>query len=46
MYVYRLGFRFFDMGLASAAAVVMIVVAGLLAMVYAWSIIRGRSSVA
>lgn len=46
MYVYRLGFKFFDVGLASTAAVVMIVVAGILAAVYAVNIIKGRSSVA
>ncbi len=42
MYVYRLGFRFFDVGLASAAAVVMIIVAGGLAGVYAVRIIKGE----
>jgi len=41
MYVYRLGFRFFDVGLASAAAVIMLVVAGLLAAFYAWRIMQG-----
>ena len=41
MYVYRLGFRFFDVGLASAAAVIMILVAGALAAVYAVRIIKG-----
>ena len=46
MYVYRLGFKFFDVGLASTAAVVMIVVAGILAAVYAVNIIKGRSRVA
>ena len=43
MYVYKLGFKFFDVGLASTAAVVMIVVAGFLAAIYAVYIIRGRS---
>jgi multiple sugar transport system permease protein len=43
MYVYKLGFRFFDIGLASTAAVVMIVVAGLLAAVYALTIIKGSA---
>lgn len=43
MYVYKLGFKFFDVGLASTAAVVMIVVAGLLAAVYAINIVRGSS---
>ncbi len=46
MYVYKLGFKFFDVGLASTAAVVMIVVAGVLAAVYAVNIIKGRSHVA
>ena len=46
MYVYRLGFQFFDVGLASAAALIMIVVAGLLAVIYALNIIKGRSHVA
>ena len=46
MYVYKLGFRFFDVGLASTAAVVMIIVAGLLASVYAFNIVKGRSRVA
>ena len=46
MYVYKLGFRFFDVGLASTAAVVMIFVAGLLASVYAFNIVKGRSRVA
>ncbi len=45
MYIYKLGFKFFDVGLASAAAVVMIIVAGLLAAIYAVYIIRGRSHV-
>lgn len=45
MYVYRLAFRFFDVGMASAAAVVMIVVAGLLAALYAYRIARGQSHV-
>ena len=46
MYVYRLGFRFFDVGLASASAVIMVIVAGLLAAIYAARIIGGRSHVA
>ncbi|MEM1049507.1 MAG: sugar ABC transporter permease [Pseudomonadota bacterium] len=45
MYVYRLGFRFFDVGLASAAAMMMIVIAGLLAAIYAISIMRRDSDV-
>jgi hypothetical protein len=35
MFVHRLAFRFFDIGLASAAAIVMILVAGALGAVYA-----------
>jgi multiple sugar transport system permease protein len=41
LYIYRQGFRFFDIGMASAAAIVMIVVAGALALVYAASMLRG-----
>lgn len=41
MYVYRLGFRFFDVGLASATAVVMVIIAGLLAWVYVVRVLRG-----
>jgi multiple sugar transport system permease protein len=40
MYVHRLAFRFFDIGMASAAAIVMIVVAGLLAALYARHLMR------
>ncbi|MCW2305847.1 carbohydrate ABC transporter permease [Rhodobium gokarnense] len=43
MYVYRLGFQFFDVGMASAAAVIMILVAGALAALYAVRIIRSES---
>ena len=46
MFVYRLGFLFFDFGLASAAAVIMVIVAGLLAALYARRIIRSGSDVA
>ena len=46
LYVYRQGFKFFDMGLASAAAMVMIVVAGALAAIYAVRIMGGRSDAA
>ncbi|WP_439496568.1 carbohydrate ABC transporter permease [Bosea sp. (in: a-proteobacteria)] len=41
LYVFRQGFRFFDIGMASAAAVVMIAVAGVLAALYALSLMRG-----
>jgi multiple sugar transport system permease protein len=40
MYLYRLGFRFFDVGLASATAMIMVVIAGGLAAFYALSIAR------
>ena len=43
MYVYRLGFQFFDVGMASAAAVIMIVIAGALAGLYAVRIMKGES---
>ena len=46
MYVYRQGFKFFDMGLASAAAMVMVVVAGALAAVYAVRLLGGGSDAA
>jgi multiple sugar transport system permease protein len=42
MHVHRLAFRFFDIGQASAAAIVMVVVAGGLALVYARQIVRGE----
>ena len=45
MYVYRLGFKFFDVGMASAAAVIMIIVAGALALLYAARVIKGPSHV-
>ncbi|MPZ11425.1 MAG: ABC transporter permease subunit [Kiloniellaceae bacterium] len=45
MYVYRLGFQYFDVGLASATAVVMVVIAGALAAVYALKIVKGGSDV-
>jgi multiple sugar transport system permease protein len=41
LYVYRQGFRFFEIGLASAAAMVMIVIAGGLAVTYAAAMLRG-----
>lgn len=43
MYVYRLGFRFFDVGLGSAAAVIMIIIAGILAMIYASRLMGGTN---
>lgn len=40
MHVHRLAFRFFDIGMASAAAMAMILVAGALAAVYAARLLR------
>lgn len=40
MYLYRLGFKFFEVGMASAVAIVMVVIAGVLAAFYAASILR------
>lgn len=42
MYVYRLGFKFFDVGAASAAAIIMVVISGLLALVYAYRLVGGK----
>jgi multiple sugar transport system permease protein len=41
MYIYREGFKFFNVGTASAASVVMLGVSGALAVVYAWKILKG-----
>lgn len=38
--VYKQGFKFFNLGTASAVAVVMLLVAGILSVVYAWQLIR------
>lgn len=35
MYLYRLGFKFFEVGMASAVAIIMVIVAGVLAAFYA-----------
>lgn len=43
LYVYRLGFRFFDVGAASAAAIIMVMISGVLAMIYAVRLVRGKS---
>ncbi len=43
MYVYRLGFKFFDVGLASAASIIMVIVAGVLAAFYAARLMKGTS---
>lgn len=44
MYLYRLGFRFFEVGMASATAMIMVAIAGALAAVYAASILRRTRS--
>jgi multiple sugar transport system permease protein len=41
MYVYREGFKFFNVGTASAGSVVMLGISGVLAVVYAWKILKG-----
>lgn len=41
MYLYRLGFNFFEVGMASAVAMIMVIVAGILAAVYAARILSG-----
>jgi multiple sugar transport system permease protein len=41
MYIYREGFKFFNVGAASAASVIMLWVSGGLAIVYAWKILKG-----
>lgn len=43
LYVYRLGFRFFDVGGASAAAIIMVMISGVLAVIYAVRLVRGKS---
>jgi len=43
MYVYRLGFRFFDVGAASAAAIIMVAISGLLALIYAYKLVGDKS---
>jgi multiple sugar transport system permease protein len=40
MYVYREGFKFFNVGAASAGSIVMLSVSGVLAVVYAWKILK------
>lgn len=42
LYVHRLAFRFFDIGQASAAAIVMILVAGAMGAVYARNLLRAE----
>ena len=41
MFLYRQGFKFFEVGMASATAMIMVVVAGALAALYAWRILSG-----
>lgn len=43
MHVHRLAFRFFDIGLASAAAVVMVVIAACLGWLYARALLRAEA---
>jgi multiple sugar transport system permease protein len=43
MYVYRLGFKFFDVGAASAAAIIMVVISGFLALIYAFKLVGDKS---
>ncbi len=43
MHIYREGFKFFNLGAASAASVVMIGVVGALAAIYAWQILRRQA---
>jgi multiple sugar transport system permease protein len=43
MHVHRLAFRFFDIGMASAAAVVMILAAGALGAIYAARLLRAQA---
>lgn len=43
LHVQQLAFRFFDIGLASAAAVVMIVVAGAMGAIYARNLLRAEA---
>ena len=43
LFVHRLGFSFFEIGKASAASIIMVVIAGALAAVYAWRIVRSPS---
>jgi len=42
MYVYREGFKFFNVGAASAGSIVMLGVSGALAVAYAWNILKGQ----
>jgi multiple sugar transport system permease protein len=42
MYLYRLGFRYSEIGMASAVAMIMVVIAGLLAAVYAMTLFRRK----
>lgn len=42
MYVYRLGFKFFDVGAASAAAIIMVLISGLMALIYAFKLVGDK----
>ena len=44
MFLYRQGFRFFEVGMASATAMIMVIIAGALAAFYAVMLLRrGRT---
>lgn len=42
LYLYRLGFRYSEIGMASAVAMIMVVIAGVLAAVYATTLFRTK----
>lgn len=42
MFVYKYGFRFFDLGMASAAALVMLAISLLMTLIYARNVMKGR----
>lgn len=42
MFVYKYGFRFFDLGMASAAALVMLAISLLMTLIYARNVMRGK----
>ena len=41
MFVYKYGFRFFDLGMASAAALVMLAISLLMTLIYARNVMKG-----
>jgi multiple sugar transport system permease protein len=44
LYIYQQGFKFFNLGLASAGAVIMLLFAAAMSLVYAWQLLRGGKS--